>query len=636
MAVMKLSRVPLRWSGLGCVAAGQALLLVLVDAPGVGLIFVVTGMALLALTWRRAALPPFRFARPAPLRPARRQWLLMVGGAAAGVWLSYRLVDKNNPPLYFEQAALGLLSLGLFLLGAARPRRCAVPLRVVIPLAILTLFALGVRLFDLEYGVPVLYVDEAPFASYARQIAEEGLQEILFGPGHYSHPALFEGMLAPCVAALGRTRTAVRLLPAVLGALTAPALYWLGVELFNRRVGWIAAAFLAAYPVHIHFSRFALNNVIDPLFGVLAFAALARGLRRGGAGWFALAGVTLGLSQAFYVGGRILPPLMLLFLAMLYLDKTYRRAVRAHTARLALAFAGFVLTTLPANVYLLANGLPLTWRAWASFDRYAFLDDTFFEVLQRKIIPAALAFIHTPDGFYFYGGYTPMLLFLPAVAFLVGMAWLLLSWKRARGVLLLSWLLAPAAGSMFLREVPGYARLVILTPALGLVVALGVDRLVWHLAPRLRAYGLRAAVAAVALAGALNVVYYFGVHLDDFAKTANDNPDIGRWMQQVGESARTLPYKTAAVFLTEPEMKYNAYWIYNYHNGSDEVWWANPYPVEVLDELDNSGRPYAVFFSENYRNMLSELIRIHPDADLRWLPGTPEGRAALIRFYRVP
>lgn len=629
----------IRWAGLICIVVGLALMLVFFELPGAGGLLVVIGGALLALSWRRAVLPAFQLGKPVPLRLSRWRWLAILGGLAVGAWLSYRLVDVLTPPAYFEQISLWLLSMGLFGFGASSRPRLKLEGRddryIAAALVLLTLFALVVRVINLEYGVPVLYVDEAPFGARARQIAEGSLQTVVFGPGHYSHPALFEVMIAPFVAIMGPARSAVRLVPAVLGALTVPALYWLGTALFSRRAGLIAAAFLAAYPVHIHFSRFALNNVIDPLFGVLAFAALAQGLRGRSSkpGWFALSGLMLGLSQFFYVGARILPLLMVLFVALSFVGKA---RVRAYLSRLAFVLSGFVLATLPTNVYLLANDLPLTWRIWASFDRSAFLYGDFWDVVQQKIVPSVLAYVHTPDGFYFYGGYTPVLLFIPAAAFLVGLAWLMLHWMRARGALLLSWLLVPTLGSMFLREVPGYARLVIVTPALALVVALGVERIVWYMVPRLRAQGFRVVVVLMAVIGAVNVVYYFGVHLEAFAETANDDPDMGRWLQQVGEAARTLPEDTTAVFLTEPEMKQYAYWIYNYHNGADEVWWANPYPVDVIDEMERSGRRYVIFFSEQFWSMLSELIRIHPDADLRWLPGTPEGAKALILFYRVP
>src|SRR5690606_27829994 len=109
---------------------------------------------------------------------------------------------------------------------------------------------------------------------------------------------------------LGHNLTGLRIFSAVFGTLTVPALYLLARELFDRRTALLAALLLATFPPHIHFSRLGLNNIADPLFGVLALAFLVRGLKRGGLRDYALSGVMLGLTQYFYEGGKLLYPLL--------------------------------------------------------------------------------------------------------------------------------------------------------------------------------------------------------------------------------------------------------------------------------------------------------------------------------------
>ncbi|HRF98926.1 MAG TPA: hypothetical protein PLZ51_27135, partial [Aggregatilineales bacterium] len=79
-------------------------------------------------------------------------------------------------------------------------------------------------------------------------------------------------------------------------------------------VAFVSAVMLATLPIHIQFSRLALNNIADPLFGTLTFYFIARGFKyphkmRGNFAW---AGAMLGLTQYFYEGGRFLYPALTL------------------------------------------------------------------------------------------------------------------------------------------------------------------------------------------------------------------------------------------------------------------------------------------------------------------------------------
>ena len=92
--------------------------------------------------------------------------------------------------------------------------------------------------------------------------------------------------------------------------LTIPAVYVLGKRLFDHRTGLLAGALLMAFPPHIHFSRIALNNIVDPCFAVVGFIFLLDGFRTQSRRSYALAGVCFGLTQYFYEGGRIVFPVV--------------------------------------------------------------------------------------------------------------------------------------------------------------------------------------------------------------------------------------------------------------------------------------------------------------------------------------
>ena len=87
------------------------------------------------------------------------------------------------------------------------------------------------------------------------------------------------------------------------GALSVLATYAFARLLWGRRPALIAAALLAAYHFHIHFSRNAMKNIYDTLFATLIFGLFWLGwLRKRRWPWL-LGALALGLAQYFYVGG---------------------------------------------------------------------------------------------------------------------------------------------------------------------------------------------------------------------------------------------------------------------------------------------------------------------------------------------
>jgi len=82
---------------------------------------------------------------------------------------------------------------------------------------------------------------------------------------------------------------------ALIGWLTIPALFLLARELFNDKVGLLAAFFLSVSKWHVSISRMGLRYPLTGLPVALALCFLFRGLRRGGRNDFLLSGLILGL-----------------------------------------------------------------------------------------------------------------------------------------------------------------------------------------------------------------------------------------------------------------------------------------------------------------------------------------------------
>ena len=92
--------------------------------------------------------------------------------------------------------------------------------------------------------------DEAQFAYESVALKDKLKWEYSpFEMGIWHHPRTYHTLIALAVDVFGQTKTAARLPSAIFGALTVPAVYFMGRRLFDHRIGLIAAIFMMSFPV---------------------------------------------------------------------------------------------------------------------------------------------------------------------------------------------------------------------------------------------------------------------------------------------------------------------------------------------------------------------------------------------------
>jgi 4-amino-4-deoxy-L-arabinose transferase-like glycosyltransferase len=205
-------------------------------------------------------------------------------------------------------------------------------------LALILAAGLGLRLWNIDYGLPFVYsLDEGShFTSRAVEMFWQDLD-----PGYYQNPAaytyliygLFRVMYGPfgflfdlpfgnVTEQFDKNPTemwiAARALAAVLCTAGVAATYWAARRLWGVREGLVAAALLAFAFLAVAYSRVAVTDV-GALMGVaLALGFAVRAYEDGRMRYFAAAGAAAGLALSFkYTAGLALLPLAIAALGRL-------------------------------------------------------------------------------------------------------------------------------------------------------------------------------------------------------------------------------------------------------------------------------------------------------------------------------
>lgn len=344
------------------------------------------------------------------------------------------------------------------------------------------LVALVVRTAWLETSPYIMGGDSGAFAIQAAHLKDKyHWQYNPFQYGVWHHPRIYHTLMGVSIDIFGQTKGAARAPSALLGAFTAPAVYLMGRRMFDRRVGLAAAICMATYPLHVHFSRQAIIQPVDPLFAALALAFFSRAMQKGNQMEAALAGAALGLSQYGYSAARLIPLLMVVYVG-LYVLYDWRTVLKRAgvLAIVAIVAAVIVFPNLYA-VYksdkLLSPRLEQV-SVWEQHNADAAArEGRLIEYWSNQIQRAYMAYVHTLDEGGFYGAYDPVLGWYAGVPFLIGLVVLIRRWRDPQCSILLVWAAAAAFfGGAMLVDPPQYSRYVSVTP--GLIVPVGVG-LVW-------------------------------------------------------------------------------------------------------------------------------------------------------------
>src|ERR1700687_1846929 len=304
-----------------------------------GIVALVLGALLIALALGQpqARVSGHRVPNPSPV-PRRATILIIIASLLAIGTATPFICTRSDlwPLLLWRSAALAGFA-AMRLIDRMRGTDCATPFserREWIALAVLVAADLVLVAHDLTHWVWSGFPDESDFFAVAKSIAVGASERALFsehGVFEY-HPVLSSYYQSLFMRVFGINAFGWRLSSAAALAMSLPFLYLVGRELWNRRVGLVAAVFFGSAQPSVGFSHFGYNNVqaYPIVIGALGLWVWAH--RRASLSGYYLPGCVAGAGfYTFYPARFTLSLLLLLAWSMdgFPLSKANRRATAA-------------------------------------------------------------------------------------------------------------------------------------------------------------------------------------------------------------------------------------------------------------------------------------------------------------------
>ncbi|MCL4867346.1 MAG: phospholipid carrier-dependent glycosyltransferase [Anaerolineae bacterium] len=230
-------------------------------------------------------------------------------------------------------------------------------------LVLLMLLAFFLRVWRLDDVPPGWRDDELIDVLVISQKALDGDVQLFYADAS-GNEGLYHVLNGVMYGLFGATPWGMRGLSAILGLLAIPAVYVVGKQLYDEKVGWLAAASLTISFWSLMYSRFALRQVMTPLLLLLAFICFWRAFSRltlyGSRSWindlrltildWVGAGVFLGLGFYVYFASRGVPVILLVFCGAMVL--VARPRLRQAMPGILTMFAVTILLAIPLFIVL--------------------------------------------------------------------------------------------------------------------------------------------------------------------------------------------------------------------------------------------------------------------------------------------
>ena len=494
----------------GGVASGKMLAFAIACGIGGLALRMLNGVAGTSGTFSRFS-PGGNIGRPLPPDRRRTRALVILSLSSLATCLYVVTFRPDLPGL-----AVGAWAAAQVLLLAAafdRPGRPIEPFRRTgfeLPLLGLTLLgAIALRFWQLSYYPDFIHWDHGIYGRAALRVLQgEWSPFFVMDPNSPSISRPWVAVGSALLGLFGRHYWVLRVTSAVSGVVLVFATYRLASVLFNRRVGLGAAFLVSVNHVLLLYSR--QSYVLDPApFFVLALYCAVVGLERGSRFAWCLAGVLSGWTLLTYWASTALAFVGAAIFAgfvVFYARSLWRRRMGLLWMVLGL---GVVYLPMLSHMKSSSNLSARLRESTVIFDPGGSIqrDPSFWRSQIGRTFGTILQLSdQSPWGIWTY---KPILIGIETVLFGVGLAYLLVSGRRAPTLLILIWLtFGFFLGNGLFRDPEVLYHCLAAIPPILILCAVAVDRLLALgdpiRSPLLRALPASAAVVLLAFIGFLN------------------------------------------------------------------------------------------------------------------------------------
>jgi 4-amino-4-deoxy-L-arabinose transferase-like glycosyltransferase len=405
------------------------------------------------------------------------------------------------------------------------------------------------RSYNLEFLPPSLHGDEAETGLQAIKIME-GQVDDLFSTGWYDLPVLGFAAHAVSMWVFGIDVFGLRMASVIFGTLSLVPFYFLVRFLFRKQTAVISTTLLAVSHWYVHFSRLGINYIQTPFFELLALYFLLRALRFGKGLDFVWSGLAVGFGLYTYYASRLVPLLILAFLA--YRALSEKGFLRSNYRGMALMVAAAFFAFAPLSLHFIDHGGQFISRTRGVFifnshnlDHFSHAYHTRdpLRVLWIQTVHTLSAFNYQGDTSGQYGFQEPILDFYTSAFSVLGLAYSLSQWRRWKHFFLNLWFWATiATGNILTVDAPASPRLVGVVPVLFIFAGLVLDKTREQLSQAFRPEGKRY-FALVTLLTLLLIAYTNGdAYLNRYIgkqMPMSGSTELARYIRYLGPGYRT-------------------------------------------------------------------------------------------------
>jgi Dolichyl-phosphate-mannose-protein mannosyltransferase len=502
------------------------------------------------------------------------------------------------------------------------------------PYLIFLVLVMGIALVTRVYHLATLpYNFDGDFASYgleARALITGAQPHILvFGWG--PAPMLGEVPAALTMKVFGDNIVGLNASGVIAGLLSILGVYLLGRDLFQPRLGLIAAALLTLSYAHLAASRQA--HFLDPV-PILVFSIyfLLIGLREQ-RGWAIVAsGIMTALCLAYFAGRIAIPILGYLFLFLLIF---YRIALFRSSGWLLLWLLAILITLGPMLVVFSRDWDALSAHTTGVFilnsrvishEMSGYGVSSLSAVLWEQARRSILLFHYYPDTGTAFGLKHPLLDPITAPLFTLGLGLAAFQLRRLGPSLMLAWtFLGVLLGSFVEENPPSWSRLMILLPAAALLAALALNALyefaMQRLDQRPRIVGLVAPVALSLLLAWIGIRNW-NTYVEVAGSYASGLTRIARYVADQPPATRAYLVSTSGWTIHTRELEFLI----------PGRFVADLPPDQVKPGIARVGSPTLFILTSEQTALANELPQLYPGGRLTTEAGNTPGEVAFYAF----